>query len=112
MNNSWQRLKISEVCELIVDCVNKTAPTVDYPTPFKMLRTPNIKNGVVDTGNCKYVTSETFDKWTRRAKIQPQDVLLTREAPLGEVGIVKNSSENLFLGQRWSHMFEQLKAYL
>ena len=88
------------MCELIVDCVNKTAPTVDYPTPFKMLRTPNIKNGVVDTGNCKYVTSETFDKWTRRAKIQPQDVLLTREAPLGEVGIVKNSSENLFLGQR------------
>ena len=100
MNNSWQRLKISEVCELIVDCVNKTAPTVDYPTPFKMLRTPNIKKGVVDTGNCKYVTSETFDRWTRRAKIQPQDVLLTREAPLGEVGIVKNSSENLFLGQR------------
>lgn len=99
MGGEWNRVQVSDVCELIVDCVNKTAPTVDCETPFKMLRTPNIKGGRVSTENCKYVTYEIFKKWTRRAEVKRDDVLLTREAPLGEVGIVK-SDEKLFLGQR------------
>lgn len=95
----WPKVKISEVCELIVDCVNKTAPKSEFPTEFKMLRTPNVKNGRVDTSNCFYVTEDTYLKWTRRATVNRNDVLLTREAPLGEAGIVK-SEEKLFLGQR------------
>ncbi len=99
MENNWPRVAISDVCELIVDCVNKTAPVSEHITPFKMLRTPNIKNGRVLTDDCKYVDAETFDKWTRRATVEIDDVLLTREAPLGQVGIVR-SKEKLFLGQR------------
>ncbi|MEG3767951.1 restriction endonuclease subunit S [Alteromonas sp. 14N.309.X.WAT.G.H12] len=99
MASEWPRVRISEVCELIVDCVNKTAPKSEFPTEFKMLRTPNVKNGRVDTSNCFYVTEDTYLKWTRRATVNRNDVLLTREAPLGEVGIVK-SEEKLFLGQR------------
>lgn len=97
--SDWDRVEISEVCDLIVDCVNKTAPVVDYATDFKMLRTTNIRNGRVDTSNCRFVTKEVFQKWTRRSELKKGDVLLTREAPIGEVGMVK-SDENLFLGQR------------
>ncbi|MDY0189240.1 MAG: ORF6N domain-containing protein [Desulfuromonas sp.] len=99
MGSEWPRVKITEVCELIVDCVNKTAPKVDRLTPYKMLRTPNVKNGRVSTEDCKCVEEQIFNKWTRRAEVRVDDVLLTREAPLGEVGIVK-SDEKLFLGQR------------
>jgi len=99
MGNDWKRVVISDVCELIVDCVNKTAPVVETPTPFKMIRTPNIKNGRVNTDSCRYVEENTYIKWTRRAEVRRGDVLLTREAPLGEVGIV-NTDEKVFLGQR------------
>lgn len=95
----WPRVKISELCDLIVDCVNKTAPRVDYNTPYKMIRTPNIKNGKIDLTGCRYVEKETYEKWTRRATVDKGDVLLTREAPMGEVGLV-NFEDTVFLGQR------------
>jgi type I restriction enzyme, S subunit len=97
--NNWPRVEISDLCELIVDCVNKTAPSVVERTPYKMLRTTNIKNGRIDTANCRFVEKLTFEKWTKRASVQREDVLLTREAPLGEVGLV-NFDDNVFLGQR------------
>ncbi|MFP1749636.1 restriction endonuclease subunit S [Lonsdalea quercina] len=97
--NQWPRIKVSELCELIVDCVNKTAPSVDYETPYKMIRTPNIKAGRINLTGCRYVENETFKKWTRRATVDKGDVLLTREAPMGEVGYV-NFTDTVFLGQR------------
>lgn len=95
----WPRVKISDVCELIVDCVNKTAPHVEHETPYKMVRTPNIKNGNVDLSVCRFVEEETYIKWTRRAKVLRGDVLLTREAPMGQVGYV-DFDQKVFLGQR------------
>lgn len=95
----WRQVYISEVCESIVDCVNKTAPTVDYPTEFKMIRTTNVKNGKIDLSQVKYVNEETYRIWTRRSVPQIGDVILTREAPIGEVGIVK-TEDKIFLGQR------------
>lgn len=97
--NQWPRVRIAELCELIVDCVNKTAPSVDYKTPFKMIRTPNIKGGRINLTGCRYVEEETFQKWTRRATVDKGDVLLTREAPMGEVGYV-DFTDTVFLGQR------------
>lgn len=99
MASEWRRVQISDVCDLIVDCVNKTAPKVEGPTPYKMIRTPNVKGGRVTTDDCRFVEKEVFEKWTRRAEVKYNDVLLTREAPLGEVGIVK-TNEKIFLGQR------------
>jgi type I restriction enzyme S subunit len=99
MVSEWPRVQISDVCEFIVDCVNKTAPIVDGPTPYKMVRTTNIRNGRVDLSQCRYVNKETFEKWTRRQSVQSGDVLLTREAPIGEVGFV-DTTESIFLGQR------------
>ena len=95
----WERVSVAEVCESIVDCVNKTAPTVDEPTPYKMIRTTNVKKGWVNLSEVKYVTKETFDRWTRRQLPRKGDVILTREAPLGEVGMLRGDDQ-VFLGQR------------
>jgi type I restriction enzyme S subunit len=99
MSSEWPTVQIDQVCELIVDCVNKTAPVVDGPTPYRMIRTTNIRNGRLDLSGCRFVDEATHAKWTRRAELKHGDVLLTREAPIGEVGLVLEPS-GLFLGQR------------
>ncbi|MCI3217627.1 restriction endonuclease subunit S [Faecalibacterium sp. BCRC 81149] len=91
--------KLKQLCSEIVDCVNKTAPTSDAPTPYKMLRTSDIREGKINLENLNCVTKEVYEKWTRRGKLQKGDVIFTREAPLGEVGLVREE-KNYFLGQR------------
>ena len=95
----WPVSGIEDVCELIVDCVNRTAPIVDSPTPFKMIRTTNVKEGKVNLALVRYVTEEVFKRWNRRTTPLRGDVLLTREAPVGEAGMIE-SDDFVFLGQR------------
>jgi type I restriction enzyme S subunit len=98
---SWPLKPLSELCLLAVDCVNKTAPVEDGPTPYKMIRTTNVKGGFIDTRTVRYVSEATFESWTRRSKPQYGDVILTREAPVGEVGrCTFDETEQIFLGQR------------
>ena len=95
----WEVVRISQLCSHIVDCVNKTAPVVDYSTPYKMIRTTNVRHGRVDTVNVRNVIKETYEAWTRRLLPMNGDLIFTREAPVGECGILEDS-RGVFLGQR------------
>lgn len=96
---SWKFAEAHEICDRIVDCVNKTAPVVDYDTPYKMIRTTNVKNGRIDLSGARCVDEATFIKWNRRLTPRKGDVVLTREAPLGDVGLIR-TDDKVFLGQR------------
>lgn len=100
--NTWKRVRLVDLCEAHVDCVNRTAPIVDAPTPYKMIRTTNVRAGFIDTNHVKYVTEDTYRRWTRRLVPRRGDIVLTREAPLGEVGKLR-TDEPIFLGQRLYH---------
>jgi type I restriction enzyme S subunit len=95
----WPRVRIEDACQSIMDCVNKTAPTVSEVTPYKMLRTTNVRNGAVSLTSVNYVSEDVYKVWTRRQVPRRGDVILTREAPMGEVGMLE-SDEHVFLGQR------------
>lgn len=97
--SEWKKYKVSELCTDIIDCVNKTAPVTDIATPFKMLRTSDVRDGFINLEGLNCVTEEVFQKWIRRGELRVGDVVFTREAPLGEVGLVREA-KNYFLGQR------------
>jgi len=101
-SQGWRRIPFVSLCDAHVDCVNRTAPIVEGSTPFKMIRTTNVRDGFVDTKNVRYVAENTFHRWTRRLAPRRGDVLLTREAPLGGVGKIR-TDEQIFLGQRLYH---------
>jgi len=95
----WQVKPAHLICKKIVDCVNKTAPVVNYETEFKMIRTSNVKKGFVNHEGMRSVSEATFLKWNRRLTPKKGDIVLTREAPLGDVGLIRTNHQ-FFLGQR------------
>lgn len=102
MSTQWPRVPIVALCSEHADCVNRTAPVVPEQTPFKMIRTTNVRNGFIDVDSVRYVEEDVFKRWTRRLLPKRGDVVLTREAPLGDVGMVRTDDSN-FLGQRLYH---------
>ena len=96
---NWEHKLISDLCEEIVDCVNKTAPQSEEETSYVMIRTSNVRDGKINLDKVKYVSEAVYSIWTRRSIPQKGDLLFTREAPMGEVGLVEAGAK-IFLGQR------------
>lgn len=64
-----------------------------------MIRTPNVRQGRVSLESVRYVQRDVYEKWVRRGLPEEGDLILTREAPLGEVGRLRDAA-GVFLGQR------------
>jgi len=88
---------LDDLCELIVDCEHKTAPTQEEGIPS--IRTPNIGKGKLLLDGVYRVSENTYRKWTRRAEPLPGDLILAREAPAGNVAVIPNGLK-VCLGQR------------
>lgn len=89
---SWTCCHLIQVCRLLVDCHNKTAPYVESGIPI--IRTTNIRDREFNLKGVKFVTQETYDYWSRRCPPMPGDIMFTREAPMGEAAIIP-------LGVKW-----------
>lgn len=97
MNAACSSLTLKDVCEAIVDCEHKTAPTQEVGHPS--IRTPNIGRGRLILGGVNRVSDETYKLWTQRMEPQPGDLILAREAPVGNVAIIPKGLK-VCLGQR------------
>lgn len=88
---------LSEVCKLIVDCPHSTAKNEGEGYP--LIRTPNIGKGRFNLENVHRVSEEIYNIRNTRAVPQDDDLILAREAPAGNVAIIKNG-DKFCLGQR------------
>lgn len=90
-------LTLGSIAEAIVDCEHRTAP--DGGGYALLVGTRAMKNGRIVVDACKPISEETFENWTRRMRPQEGDLILAREAPVGQVVRVPNGTRYC-LGQR------------
>lgn len=90
-------MKLCDICELIVDCPHSTAP--DEGIGYPLIRTPNIGKGRLILEGVHRVCKAVYDERNKRAIPQENDLILAREAPIGNVAIVKKE-QKVCLGQR------------
>ena len=94
-------ITLDDVCEFIVDCLHKTAPT--QSTGYPSIRTPNVGRGRLILQGVNRVSAEVYEEWTKRAVPEPGDLILAREAPAGNVAAIKDG-QTVCLGQRTVHL--------
>lgn len=91
-----ENISLNEISR-IIDCEHKTAPLEEEGYPS--IRTPNIGKGRLLLDGVNRVSEKTYQLWTRRAKPEPGDIILAREAPVGNAALIPPNL-NVCLGQR------------
>ena len=96
--DEWGFEKLDNLIDSFIDYRGKTPPKSE--SGIHMLSAANIKNGfILPERKEKFVTEDTYDEWTTRGKPKRGDVVITTEAPVGEVGIIR-SDETFLTAQR------------
>lgn len=93
----WGWATLMQCAELVIDCHNKTAPYSSSGIP--LLRTTNIRHGSLNLREPKFVEPDIYERWSARCKPHPGDILITREAPMGEACIIPEGM-TVCMGQR------------
>ena len=88
---------IRELCSIVVDCPHSTPKWTEDGKI--VVRKNNIKNGRINLTAPSFTDDEHFRQRIKRAKPQSGDLIITREAPIGEVGMIPANIE-CCLGQR------------
>jgi type I restriction enzyme S subunit len=88
---------VEELCEQLIDYRGKTPTKTESGVP--LITAKVIKEGrILDTG-LEYIAEAQYDEWMRRGLPLKGDVLVTTEAPLGEVAAIK-TDDRIALAQR------------
>lgn len=88
---------IKELCTIVADCPHSTPKWTEQGRI--VLRSNNIKNGWINLSAPSYTDEDNFQQRIKRAVPQSGDIVITREAPMGEVGMIPDGVE-CCLGQR------------
>jgi type I restriction enzyme, S subunit len=94
--NGTPRLPIGEVAT-VFDGPHATPRTVESGPIF--LGISSLQDGLVNLQETRHVTSDDFQKWTRRVKPQAGDVVFSYETRLGQAAIIPAALE-CCLGRR------------
>ena len=100
MNKEW--IELSKTLNKVIDYRGKTPKKLGFEwseTGYRALSALNVKtNGLENLDSIKYASEELYKKWMKE-EIQRGDILLTSEAPAGQV-MVWDSDEKIVLSQR------------
>ncbi|WP_179990944.1 MULTISPECIES: restriction endonuclease subunit S [unclassified Acinetobacter] len=92
---SWDVKPLDEVVENFIDYRGKTPNKTNQGIP--LITAKIVKDGRLLEAN-EYIAEADYDDWMTRGYPEIDDVVLTTEAPLGEVALIKD--KNVALAQR------------
>jgi len=93
--SEWVAKNLDEVVESFIDYRGKTPDKKDSGIP--LITAKIVKDGRLNTAT-EFISVEDYPLWMTRGYPEVNDVVLTTEAPLGEVALIKN--KNVALAQR------------
>jgi type I restriction enzyme S subunit len=95
MSSEWPILPLEERLDALIDYRGKTPEKTNSGIP--LITAKIIKNGRIEKAS-EFISKDGYDAWMRRGIPQAGDVVMTTEAPLGEVAQL--GKEKIALAQR------------
>ena len=86
-----------EICEKIIDCPHSTPKWTN--DGVLVIRNHNVRNGNLDLTSVSYTDEINYLKRSKRITLREGDIIITREAPMGEVCMIPPNTK-CCLGQR------------
>ena len=77
----WRSMSLREAGVALIDCVHKTPAAVEDGYPY--ITIPQMKNGRIDFSTARRISSTDFIEWTKKARPQIHDVVLSRRTNPG-----------------------------
>lgn len=93
--SEWREYLLEDVIEKFIDYRGKTPDKKDSGIPLVTAKI--VKAGKILPPN-EFIAPEDYDSWMTRGLPEIDDIVLTTEAPLGEIALIKN--KNVALAQR------------
>ncbi|WP_271311523.1 restriction endonuclease subunit S [Yersinia intermedia] len=94
--SSWDRISLDEISNFI-DYRGRTPLKTTSGIP--LITAKNIRNGFINPEPREYISEDDYDDWMTRGIPQFGDVVITTEAPMGNVAIIK-IKEKFAMAQR------------
>jgi len=95
MRSKWKNLPLEEAMDAIIDYRGKTPKKTERGIP--LITAKIVKNGRIKPTQ-EYIAEADYDSWMQRGIPQKGDIVLTTEAPLGEVAQL--NGDKIALAQR------------
>jgi type I restriction enzyme S subunit len=86
MAGEWPRTSLRDAGVTLIDCDHRTPPAADSGFPY--IAIPQLKEGRIDLAGARRISAEHFAEWTKKAKPQHHDVILSRRCNPGETAHV------------------------
>lgn len=86
MRTEWKPTSLHEAGVRLIDCDHRTPPAAESGYPY--IAIPQLKEGRLALADVRRISPEHFAEWTRKAKPQHHDVILSRRCNPGETAYV------------------------
>jgi type I restriction enzyme S subunit len=96
MAGEWRKLSLRNANVVLIDCDHATPPAVEVGYPYVAI--PQLRDGHIDFSSARRISPEHLVQWTRKAKPQGHDVVLSRRTNPGVTAYVSGDVE-FALGQ-------------
>jgi type I restriction enzyme S subunit len=96
LSRNSEMATIGSISNKIIDYRGKSPPK--HETGVPLITAKNIRKGFIDMNPAEYIQEDLYEEWTAKGIPSPGDILVTTEAPLGNVAIAPSSK--FAIGQR------------
>lgn len=96
MASDWETIALREAGVILIDCVHKTPEAA--PAGYPYIAIPQMVNGRLDFDTARKISAGDLAEWTKKARPQAHDIVLSRRCNPGETAYVADG-EVFALGQ-------------